>query len=273
MVVGFGRVGGALALGLHRAGWAVTVFPRSGESVRRAVALGLALADLDDLKRSDVCILAVPDSAILPLATNLKHELGPGTALVHCAGSLDLGALAHDPELALRPRGSFHPLVAISSAEDSLAGHSVAIAANAPALGATFRKMAKDLGLIPLEVPEARRAAYHAGAVLAAGGLVTLASAAIATFESAGLAESDSQRALLPLMRSALKGIERRGIARGLTGPIARGDLSVVQAHLAALPSHLAEIYRALSVQALKVVGHQLPVETRNALERLLKPS
>ncbi len=72
-------------------------------------------------------------------------------------------------------------------------------------------------------------------------------------------------------MRSAIHGIEARGLARGLTGPVPRGDLAVVQAHLAALPADLASLYRALSLRALGLVGERLPPETRNALEKTFK--
>lgn len=270
VIVGFGRLGGALALGLKRAGWPVTVFPRSGESVRRAVQLNLKLADHENLRRADLCLLAVPDSVVSRLAASLREDLGPRTALVHCAGALDLSAFGTDPEMLRRPRGSFHPLCAVSDPMDDLSGHAVALASSARELTPVLYRMALALRLKPIEVPEARRATYHAGAVMAAGHLVALASAAKTAFELAGVPEERALEALLPLMRSALRGIERRGLSRGLTGPVSRGDLSVVQAHLEGLPADLAKIYRALSLRALHLAREQLPVETRNALERLL---
>ncbi|MBV9108898.1 MAG: NAD(P)-binding domain-containing protein, partial [Gemmatimonadetes bacterium] len=71
VIVGFGRLGGALALGLVRAGWPVAVFPRSGESVRRAAQLGLVLADHDALRAAKLCILAVPDTAVGELSRRM----------------------------------------------------------------------------------------------------------------------------------------------------------------------------------------------------------
>ncbi|MBI3184884.1 MAG: DUF2520 domain-containing protein [Myxococcales bacterium] len=271
LVVGFGRVGGALARGLKKAGWPVAVLPRSDESVRRAVKLNLRLADHENLKEADLCLLAVPDAVVGRLAASLRDDLGAGTALIHCAGALDLSAFGTDPEMLRRARGSFHPLCAVSDAQDDLSGHAVALAASQRELMPVLWRMALALRLRPIEVPEARRAAYHAGAVMAAGLLVALASGAVAAFEEAGVIEDQALGALLPLMRSAIRGVEVRGLIRGLTGPVARGDISVVQAHLSALPAELADIYRALSLRSLKLVRDQLPAETRNALERLLK--
>jgi predicted short-subunit dehydrogenase-like oxidoreductase (DUF2520 family) len=271
VIVGFGRVGGSLAQGLKKAGWALTVFPRSGESVRRAVKAGFRLAGHEDLREADLCLLTVPDNAVGRVAADVKDDLGPHTVLIHCAGALDLSAFGTDPETLRRPRASFHPLVAVSDPADELAGHAVALAASDRELLPALWEMALALRLRPIEVPEARRAAYHAGAVMSAGLLVALASAAAAALQEAGIYEDAALGALLPLMHSAIRGVERRGLTRGLTGPVARGDVSVVQAHLSAVPAEVIDLYRTLSRRSLSLVKDQLPPETRNALERLLK--
>jgi predicted short-subunit dehydrogenase-like oxidoreductase (DUF2520 family) len=271
VIVGFGRLGGALAVGLKKAGWPVAVLPRSDQSVRRAAKLNLPLADHDMLRSANLCVLAVPDTVVGYVANKVRGDLGDDTALLHCAGALDLSVLGTDPEMIRRPRGSFHPLCAVTDPLDELEGHSVALAASQRELMPVLWRMALALRLTPLEVPEARRAAYHAGAVMSAGLLVSLASAAVAAMEQAGILEDQAVAALTPLMRSAIRGLEERGLSRALTGPVSRGDLSVVQAHLAALPADLAEIYRTLSLHSLQLVKDQLPPETRNALERALK--
>jgi predicted short-subunit dehydrogenase-like oxidoreductase (DUF2520 family) len=267
VIVGFGRTGGGLALGLQRSGWPVRIFPRSGESTRRAAALRLPLAEHDALRAADICILAVPDNAVPLAAKMVLADLGAQTALVHCSGALTLSGFGSDAAILERPRGSFHPLVAISDPEDELAGHSVALCATSERLLELLTQMARDLKLRPLVVPESGRAAYHAGAVLAAAGLVALASSAVAAFAEAGIDEDASLGALLPLMRSALQGIQRRGLSRALTGPIIRGDVSVIRSHLDALPAELRTIYRDLALRALWLVRSQLPKETRMAVE------
>ncbi len=271
VVVGFGRLGGALSLSLTRAGWNVSVLPRSDESSKKALKLSVELADESELRMADLVLLAVPDSVVGRLSAKLRGELKPTAALVHCAGALDLSAFGTDPEMLMRPRGSFHPLCAVSDPQDDLSGHAVAVAASDRALLAQLKKMALALGMTPIEVAEARRSAYHAGAVMSAGLVVALLSAATAALEEAGIPPKAALEALLPLVRSAIRGVEQRGLKRGLTGPIARGDVSVVQQHLSALPADLSAIYRALSLRALKLVEAQLPAETRHALERLLR--
>jgi predicted short-subunit dehydrogenase-like oxidoreductase (DUF2520 family) len=53
---------------------------------------------------------------------------------------------------------------------------------------------------------------------------------------------------------------------------VKRGEVAVVEAHLAALGGgDLHLLYRLLSRRALELCGAQLPLETRSALDRLLR--
>jgi len=270
VIAGFGRLGGALALGLRARGWPVAVFPRSETSVRRAVELGITLADHEHLAGAAACVLAVPDRAVRERAEALAEDLGPRTALVHCAGALTLEAFGQAEAVRSRPLGSFHPLVAVSAPEDPLAGHAVAVSSPDRRLLALLRRMAEDLSMEAIEVPEATRAAYHAGAVLAAGGAVGLLSAAVQAFASAGVSEQVAVRALIALQRSALRGVERRGLSDGLTGPVVRGDAAIVRAQLSALPRPISQLYRALSLFALDLAYDRLTPEQRGELEDAL---
>lgn len=270
VIVGFGRLGGALGLRLREAGWPVWALPRSAEAVRRAVRFNVPLADHDALQAARLCILAVPDAAVGSCAAQMDEDLGPDTALVHCAGALDLSAFGDRQSIVERVRGSFHPLVAISDPRDVIANHAVAVAVSDRALMPVLWSLALALRLRPIEVPEALRPTYHAGAVMSAGLLVALLDAAVAALHEAQVPRDEAIAALLPLAESALRGAAQRGLSKGLTGPIARGDIGVVQAHLNALPLPLAQIYRQLSMRALALVESGLPRETRRALERLL---
>lgn len=267
VVVGFGRIGGALCLGLKAAGWNVSTLPRSADSVRRAAANRVTLADHDDLSAAKLCILAVPDAAVHAAMELVEEDLNPSAALVHCSGALPLSVFAGGK--TKHAYGSFHPLAAVSDARDSLEGHTVALASTTKELHALLVKLATALKMTPLEVPETGRAAYHAGAVLSAGLVVSLMDAAISALAEAGVTRDAALKALLPLSKSALRGVEARGLEKGLTGPVVRGDVSVVQAHLESLPPELGSVYRLLSRRALRLTP-ALPPETRLALERLL---
>lgn len=271
LVVGLGRLGGALATQLQAKGWSVRVRTRSPAGRRAAKSLRLKEATEAETRATPLCFLTVPDGAVASVAAAVAPRLGPSAALVHCAGALTLEAL--QAAAAGRPTGSFHPLVAVSSADTPLAGHSVAVATRSRALAPELLRVARALGLSPLRVPESARAAYHAGAALAAGGLVALLDAAVATWEAAGIERRAAERALLPLMRSALGGVEARGLLRGMTGPVVRGDAQVVETHLASLPEDVLPLYRYLFARMLKRLLPTLPRPAALRLDLLLGPA
>ena len=257
VVVGVGRLGSAIAVQLRKAGWPVTVRTQSPAGRRQAKRLGLVEADARTLSRAEVCLLTVPDGAVAPVARAVAPLLGPSTGLVHCAGALTLEVL--QPAAAGRPTGSFHPLVSVTGPGTPLAGHAVAIATRSRALAPLLGRLAQALGLRPLRVPEDGRAAYHAGAAMAASGLVSLLDAAVAGWAEAGVPEREAVAALVALMRSALAGAEERGTVGALTGPVIRGDAEVVQAHVRALPPEVLPIYLALQQRVLAHAAARLP--------------
>jgi predicted short-subunit dehydrogenase-like oxidoreductase (DUF2520 family) len=107
----------------------------------------------------------------------------------------------------------------------------------ARALGVWFAEL---VGLRPFDLADDCRAVYHAGAVFASNFLVTLHRAAVRALAAAGA----PPEALLPLMQRTMDN------HFDLTGPIARGDWSTVDRHLAALAQDapdLVPLYRALA--------------------------
>jgi len=260
LVVGVGRLGSAISVQLLKAGWSVTVRTQSPAGRRQAKRLGLAEADAAAMPRAELCLLTVPDAAVEPVARAVAPQLGRTTGLVHCAGALTLEVL--QPAASGRPTGSFHPLVSVIGPETPLAGHSVAIATRSRVLAPLLARLAAALGLRPLRVPEDGRAAYHAGAAMAASGLVALLDAAVAAWREAGVPEREAVAGLVPLMRSALAGAEARGTVAALTGPVVRGDAEVVQAHLRALPDDVLPIYLALQQRVLVHAAERLPRPT-----------
>ena len=267
VIVGAGRLGGALALALTDKGWPVRIHSRGDDGRRRTEALGLQVATPEELRAARVVLLCVPDAEVRAVADTLS-TLPRSAALVHTAGALSLDALGPPRGRAV---GSFHPLCAVSSPHDTLAGHTAAISTRSRTLRGLLQDMARDIGFDVIDVPERRRAAYHAGAVMSAGLVVALLDAAVTALGAADIPPDAALRALLPLARSALRGAEARGLSGGLTGPIVRGDTGVVTAHLAALPAEVVPVYRLLSRRALELAGSRLRPESRAALEALLR--
>ena len=217
-IVGGGRLGTALADALTKAGVSVVGPVRRNEPIR-----------------GDVVLFAVADRDIASAAAT-----APAGAIVgHTAGALTLDVLGpHE-------RFSFHPLVTASDGRALFAGASAAVAGSTPRALEIARTLAERLSMEPLEIPDGRRAAYHAAASIAANFLVTLESMAARVGSAADL----DRRHLLPLARAALENWGAIGSA-ALTGPIARGDRETVGRHRAAVAAAAPELLPAWDAMA-----------------------
>jgi predicted short-subunit dehydrogenase-like oxidoreductase (DUF2520 family) len=248
-------VGIPLASAFARAGWPVTAVA-SRDPQRRAAfraqvpdAKGFAepAAVLDE---ADLIFLTVPDDTIAPIARELR--LYSGQALVHTSGLLDAAVLA--PAMAAGTgAGSFHPLVAFADADralEALAGATIALDGDESVV-ALLAELAEAIGARPVRLPPGAKPAYHAAAVLAAGGFTALLDAIAELGRGAGLEEPAALAVYAPLIRQTLANAERLGVAAALTGPMVRGDEGTVRAHLAAM-ADLAPGARELYVAAAR---------------------
>jgi len=155
---------------------------------------------------------------------------------VHTSGLAPAAVLA--PAMGAGSRAaSFHPLVAFARADEALAalpGATVALEGDEPLL-AVLAELATAIGAHPVRLASEAKAAYHAAAVMAAGAEVALLDAIVALGRGAGLDEAAALAIYLPLVRQSLAGAEALGVRAALTGPIVRGDVGTVRAHLEAL--------------------------------------
>jgi predicted short-subunit dehydrogenase-like oxidoreductase (DUF2520 family) len=259
-IIGGGPVGTALGLALHRAGWPIlavaTRDPGRRERFQSFVPEVRAFAEpaavLDEV---ELVILAVPDDVIGQLAAELR--LYAGQALVHTSGLL--GAEALEPAMAAGTQaGSFHPLVSIVDPEravEDLRGATVVIDGD-PDLAALLVTMADAIGAVPVALPAGAKPAYHAAAVLAAGGLVALLDAIAEVGTAAGLDERGALNVYGRLAGQTLANATQTGIGAALTGPVVRGDVGTIRRHLATLrgsaPS-VVPVYVALAARAVSI--------------------
>ena len=238
-IVGAGAVGTALGAALHRAGWPV-VAVASRDAARRerfrsfvpgARGFAEAPAILDEV---ELIILAVPDDAIERLTGELR--LYGGQALVHTSGVL--GAEVLEPARAADTQlGAFHPLVAFADTEraiQALRGATIAVEGDEQ-LAAHLADMAEALGATAVRLAPGTKAAYHAAAVLAAGGFVALLDAIAELGRAAGLDEAGSLAVYGGLIEQTLGNARALGIRAALTGPMTRGDVGTLARHLDAL--------------------------------------
>jgi predicted short-subunit dehydrogenase-like oxidoreductase (DUF2520 family) len=208
---------------------------RAGGAIRdRLGERGLRITDgrVPD-PNAELVLLAVPDTVI----TEVAGAIEPGPWVAHVSGATRLDALAPHER-----RFSVHPLQTLTTTRgaEQLDGAWAAVSGETDDALVRARWLAETLGLRPFEVADADRTLYHAAAVIGGNFLVTLHEVATRLLAEVGA----PPEAIVPLMRRTIEnGYE-------LTGPIARGDWSTVEAHLAALAERdpeLVPLYRALA--------------------------
>ena len=278
-IVGAGRVGLALGRAFAAAGWpVVAVASRDAgrrDAFRSAVPDARAFVEpAGVLDEASLIFLTVPDDVVAPLAADLR--LYSGQALVHTSGLLPSTVL--EPAMAAgTEKASFHPLVAFADPEaavEALQGATIAIEGD-PSLVRLLGELAEACGAQPVQLPVEGKAAYHAAAVLAAGGFVALLDAIAELGRGAGLDEAGSLAIYAPLVRQSLANAERFGIDTALTGPIVRGDIGTLRAHLAAMAAlapGATELYVAAARReiALAVARGSLAPDRSRAMSELL---
>ena len=260
-IVGPGAVGRTLGRSLRLAGFPVIVSGRRPASARagaRWIGAPRVPDPAEAARQADWVLLTVPDDAIAPAARALADAgaFHPGQVVLHTSGLHGSGVL--DPaRRAGAAAASLHPLHSFARpkrARLALQGCACAIEGDRPAV-AVARRLARMLGGRPLPVDRARKGLYHAGAVLASNYLVALFGAGIRLLRSAGIGRREAERSLLGLVEGTVANLRRVGYPRALTGPVARGDVGTVRAHLRALRRLVPDLlpaYRAAGGLAVR---------------------
>ena len=241
-IIGGGAVGNALGLALYRVGWPIQAVASRNRPRRERLATltggARAFSEAQALiEEVELILVAVPDDAIGPLARSVR--MYGGQAMVHTSGALGAEVLA--PAMAAGTQvGGFHPLVAFADTERAVAAlHGATVAVEGDdQLVALLAEMAQAIGAHAVRLAPGSKAAYHAAAVLAAGGFVALLDAIAELGRVAGLDEAGSLAIYGPLIEGTLGNARSLGIQASLTGPMTRGDVGTLASHLEAMAAH-----------------------------------
>jgi predicted short-subunit dehydrogenase-like oxidoreductase (DUF2520 family) len=278
-VVGAGKVGAVLASALRAAGHEiVSVAGESAASRSRAAALlpGVPVAKPTDVARScDLLLLTVPDDMLENVVTTLvgAGAIRPGQHVCHTSGRHGLAVLTSAATTGAHTL-AMHPAMTFTGTAldlDRLDGCVFGVT-TLPEEREYAEALVADLGGVPMFVPEDRRTLYHAGLAHGANHLVTLVTQAMELLAASGA--DDPAATLRPLLSAALDNALAQGDA-ALTGPIVRGDVNTVRAHLddiaTTAPDTLASyvaLARATADRAV-VDGRLLPIRAARIVELL----
>ncbi|MFS0883872.1 Rossmann-like and DUF2520 domain-containing protein [Aeromicrobium sp. 179-A 4D2 NHS] len=234
-VVGAGRVGAVLAARLQRAGHDIVAV--SGRSTASQLRVQTLLPDVplldraEVVRRAEIIVLAVPDDALADVALELAPLLGPGRLVAHTSGRHGLEVLAPLAHAGAHTI-AMHPAMTFTGTEVDLDRGCVFGVTALPADRDVAETLVAELGGTVMWVDEADRATYHASLAHGANHLTTIVTQAMDLLREIGA--EDPAAVLRPLLSAALDNTLAYGDA-ALTGPVARGDVDTVRAHMANL--------------------------------------
>jgi len=251
-VIGAGRAGRALTHAMRVGG--VDIVGLHGRRPEIDITSGEYPVSLES---ASVVLITVRDGEIDGVMRELlAAKLAAGAVVVHASGN------AEPPALDLlrkhgHPGGTFHPLLPLTDptrATEQLHRAWIGIDGDEPARAAS-RELAAALGARVLEIPEGVKARYHAAAVFASNFPMVLLATAMKLLTSTGISEEAARGALGTLLVAAAENASVMGPAKAMTGPVARGDVETVRAHLGVLADvpEVLELYRVLSRGAASV--------------------
>lgn len=232
-IIGGGRAAWAFGSTWRRIGW-----PIAGVATRDdtplPTLLGVERRGVEEMLDVDLILVAVSDRAIREIA----EDIPPTRAIIwHPSGSLT----------SMRGGFSLHPLKALppvgepSDLEDTLL-----------VFEGEHRDVAKTIASAArarfAEITAERKPQYHAAAVFASNYV-----AALLDIANDLIGIDHARHDLVALAQSAVENWVRHEDARRFTGPAARGDRAVIDAHLKMLQpqEELALIYRLLAERIL----------------------
>ena len=191
-------------------------------------------------------LLCVPDGQIAAAAAALPAR--EGCLVGHTSAATSLAPLAAHEAFSL------HPLMTVTAEGATFAGATAAIAGATPRALDCARSLATTLGMRPVQVADADRAAYHAAASIASNFLVTLEGLAERLAASAGI----EREPLVALVQASVANWAALGAERALTGPIARGDDATVARQRATVAERLPrdlELFDALTAATRRLAA------------------
>jgi len=280
-VIGPGRLGSTLLAGLLEAGLTVSAVGVHGDDDTSLFDSIPHIRVRDAALEADAWWLAVPDDEIYGVAGRLAEALSgarrpgsPQPLAIHSSGLGSIHLLRPLVEQGVRVL-CVHPLQTFAGepSADLLRDVPCAVTAHEERDLLLGEELAGRLGMRPFRLADERKTLYHLAAVVGCNLLVALESEAKRLMDEA-TGESRGLDHLNVLVQTTVRNLLAAGDpVHALTGPVARGDVGTVRAHLRLLDREsprLARTYRALSLEALALAAPRLDDEQVTTLQEIL---
>jgi predicted short-subunit dehydrogenase-like oxidoreductase (DUF2520 family) len=179
----------------------------------------------------------VPDDVITSVAQEIADQTEnlTGKSVVHTSGAHSIKTLA---ALTGARLGSLHPALPfadVETAAKAVHGVTFALETDDEILQQQLTYLVYLLNGRIIHVPTEKKALYHAALVFASNYTVTLYNMAEQLLASFSDDDKAITGALNTLILATVQNLQAKGTPAALTGPLVRGDVGTIAAHLQAL--------------------------------------
>ncbi len=266
-IIGGGRTGASLAFFLTRQGLRVNGVAESNPTrlafLKNELHWKFAQQRIipEKIGKSQVIILAVRDDQIENIASQISRfpDIWLDRMVVHCSGTLPVTILSPLQDIGARV-ASLHPIYSFSVDPRENKGFEE-VWFTCEAKDEVRQALLESLPIPPgkiFPVNAEQKLAVHLACVVYSNFFIALAGVSQDLLDNFSLSRGGIHNILRPLLDSSLEQVSERGISAALTGPIIRGDLQIITAHLHYLQTHYPQflkIYILLSKQLLSMSG------------------
>ncbi len=279
-IIGAGKVGTALASVLKQKGFFIAAvsdtMETSLENAEKYLGKDVLYTrnNMDVVAAADAIAITTQDSFIQDVAAEIngKADRLDGKLIFFTSGA--------DPSSVLKPLdekgaflGSLHPLQTfpdIDSAISVLPDTCIFIEGDERAIP-MLKELSENIGAKVYTIAGEHKVLYHLSAVFVCNLLSAL------MYAGKGLMDKISIdfEPFIPIIEATIRNIEKKGPLSALTGPVVRGDVKTVKAHLASIEDMELhkKVYKALSEVAVQMAEERKAIDekTAKALKDALK--
>ena len=263
-IIGAGKAGSVLARTWAARGFTIAAVAsrtlRYAETLAQEVGARVTTASAA-AALADLTVFAVSDDAIAAAAAEAADLDWHGKGAIHLSGAYTselLEGLAGRGAMT----GSLHPAYPFANRDlppASLRGVTFAIESDHPRLTEWLYDLVTTAEGRALPLRQNQKRLYHAALTFTSNYAVTLYATSRRLLQSIGASEETADAALLALLSGTLDNLRKQGVPGALTGPLVRGDIGTVEAHVDALSGQpeLARAYAALARLTLPLLDER----------------
>ena len=248
---------------------------KSCQNAIQFIGQGEICLDLNLLKPADIYFICTPDDVIEKICKQLieVHKPNKNAIFVHFSGLLTSDILKSARDCGYHI-GSLHPIKSFALPQENIKNFEGTFCAFEGAVY-TFKlieNMFQKIGANIFTLQKEYKPLYHAAAVFSSNYLITLANIAKQCFEQAGVSGEIAKNIIVSLMQGTLNNLGKvNHISDALTGPLQRGDINSIEAHIDALNfnSNFKDAYGGLGKLTLEMTEHK--PELKLVISKLLE--